>query len=65
MKGMMIRVIGMTVASMIALFGCYHAVYISEASQGDQGMQLTGSIALFLIAFIIFVVEWGDGNRKS
>jgi len=61
----MIRVIGMTVASMVALFGCYHAVYISEASQGDQGMQLTGSIALFLIAFIIFVVEWGDGNRKS
>ncbi len=65
MKGMTIRVIGMTVASMIALFGCYHAVYISEASQGDQGIQLTGSIALFLIAFIIFVVEWGDGNRKS
>lgn len=61
----MIRVIGMTVASMIALFGCYHAVYISEASQGEQGMQLTGSIALFLITFIIFVVEWGDGNRKS
>ena len=65
MKGMTIRVVGMTISSVVALFGCYHAVYISEASQGDQGIQLTGSIALFLIAFIIFVVEWGDGNRKS
>lgn len=65
MKGMTIRVIGMTISSVVALFGCYHAVYISEASQGDQRIQLTGSIALFLIAFIIFVVEWGDGNKKS
>lgn len=65
MKGMTIRVIGMTIASVVALFGCYHAVYISEASQGDQGVQLAGSIALFLIAFIIFVVEWGDEDRKS
>ncbi len=65
MKGMTIRVIGMTISSVVALFGCYHAVYISEASQGDQGVQLAGSIALFLIAFIIFVVEWDDGNRKS
>lgn len=61
----MIRVIGMTVSSMIALFGCYHAAYISEAGQGMQGVQLAGSIALFMIALIIFVVEWDDGNRKS
>ena len=65
MKGMTIRVIGMTISSMIALFGVYHAIYISEAGQGEQGIQLVGSIALFLIAFIIFVVEWDDGNRKS
>lgn len=61
----MIRVIGMTIFSMIAFFGVYHAFYISEASQGEQGMQFSGSVALFLITFIIFVVEWDDGNRKS
>lgn len=65
MKGMTIRIIGMIISSVVALFGSYHAVYISEASQGDQMVQLIGSVALFLIAFIIFVVEWDSGDRKS
>ena len=60
MKRMTIRIIGMTISSVVALFGSYHAVYISEAGQGDQGVQLVASIALFLIGFIIFVVEWDN-----
>lgn len=58
MKEMMIRVIGMTIFSIIAFFGVYHAFYILEGGQEVQLMQFSGSIALFLIAFIYFVVEW-------
>ena len=60
MKEIIIRMIGMTVISMIALFGGYHALYILEAGQAAQGMQLSGSMALFLIGFIYFVAEWND-----
>jgi len=60
MKEMTIRVIGMSVISIIALFGVYHAFYISEAGQTAQLMQFSGSMVLFLIGFIYFVVEWED-----
>jgi len=58
MKEMTIRAIGMGVISMIALFGVYHAFYILEAGPTAQLMQFSGSVALFLIGFIYFVVEW-------
>lgn len=60
MKEIIIRMIGMGVISMIALFGSYHALYISEAGQTGQLMQFSGSVVLFLIGFIYFVVEWNN-----
>jgi len=60
MKEIIIRMIGMGVISMVALFGVYHAFYISEAGQTAQLMQFSGSVVLFLIGFIYFVVEWNN-----
>ena len=60
MKNITIRVIGMSVISIIALYGVYHAFYMLEAGPTAQLMQFSGSVALFFIGFIYFVVEWGD-----
>lgn len=65
MKDITIRVIGMIVVSIIGFLGVYHAFYISDAGQTAQLMQFSGSVALFLIGFIIFVVEWESGNSSS
>lgn len=60
-KDRVIRTIGMIFVSVVAFIGCYHGLYVSNIG----GMLFQGSLVLFFLGYITFVLEWDNWRSKA